>query len=55
MRRSAISRWLAQIGATVFHLLPIWGCIRVVPFATGLTGWCPMYLPFGFETCNPAR
>ena len=46
---------LAMIGATVFHLLPIWGWIEVVPLATGLIGWCPAYLPFGFKTCKPAR
>ncbi|MGQ9724369.1 MAG: YgaP family membrane protein [Tepidimonas sp.] len=28
----------------------VWGWIGVVPLATGLIGWCPAYLPFGFST-----
>ena len=30
---------LALIGAAVFHLMPVWGWIGVVPLATGLIGW----------------
>lgn len=29
-----------------------WGWIGVVPLATGLSGWCPAYLPFGLSTCK---
>ncbi|MDH4180450.1 MAG: DUF2892 domain-containing protein [Betaproteobacteria bacterium] len=29
-----------------------WGWIGVVPLATGLIGWCPLYLPFGIRTCR---
>lgn len=29
-----------------------WGLIGIVPLATGLLGWCPAYLPFGFKTCK---
>jgi hypothetical protein len=25
--------------------------IGILPLATGLTGWCPAYAPFGFSTC----
>ena len=46
---------LALIGSTVFHLLPVWGWIGIVPLATGIIGWCPAYLPFGIKTCKPAR
>lgn len=28
-----------------------WALIGVVPLATGLTRWCPLYLPFGIKTC----
>ena len=45
---------LALIGATAAGLLPIWGWIGIVPLATGLIGWCPAYLPFGFKTCKAA-
>jgi hypothetical protein len=27
-----------------------WGAIGVVPLATALIGWCPVYLPFGIST-----
>ena len=29
-----------------------WGLIGVVPLATGLLRWCPVYLPFGIKTCR---
>lgn len=29
-----------------------WGLVGLVPFATGLIGWCPAYLPFGITTCR---
>jgi hypothetical protein len=30
----------------------VWAWIGVVPLLTGLTGWCPAYLPFGLSTCK---
>ena len=27
-----------------------WGALGVVPLATALIGWCPVYLPFGIST-----
>ncbi len=42
----------ALVGATALSYLPVWGYIGVVPLATGLLGWCPAYLPFGFRTCK---
>jgi len=39
------------IGATVAGLLPVWGYIGVVPLATGLMGWCPVYPLIGLNTC----
>lgn len=32
-----------------------WGWIGVVPLATGIAGWCPAYLPFGWSTCRVAQ
>ena len=29
-----------------------WGAIGVVPLATALIGWCPVYLPFGISTAK---
>lgn len=28
------------------------GVIGVVPLLTGITGWCPAYLPFKVSTCK---
>lgn len=27
-----------------------WGAIGIIPLATGLVGWCPLYAPFKFST-----
>lgn len=27
------------------------GWIGIIPLATGLIGWCPLYRVFGFSTC----
>ncbi|MFW9615891.1 DUF2892 domain-containing protein [Aquabacterium sp.] len=50
---------IARIGAGVVLValaatgtVGVWGWIGVVPLATGLTGWCPAYLPFGLNTCK---
>ena len=39
------------IGATAAGLLPVWGYIGIVPLATGLMGWCPVYPLLGMSTC----
>lgn len=39
------------IGATVAGMLPAWGYIGIVPLATGLMGWCPLYPLIGLNTC----
>lgn len=28
-----------------------WGWIGLLPIATGLSGWCPIYTLFGISTC----
>jgi len=42
---------LALIGASLLGLIGPWGWIGLVPLATGLVGFCPAYLPFGWSTC----
>jgi hypothetical protein len=29
-----------------------WGWIGVIPLATGLVGWCPVYRLLGVRTCS---
>jgi hypothetical protein len=40
------------IAATVTGALPAWGYIGVVPLLTGLVGFCPAYMLFGFSSCK---
>lgn len=32
-----------------------WGWIGVVPLATALIGWCPLYRLIGMSTCKSAK
>lgn len=29
----------------------LWGLVGLIPLATGLLGWCPLYQLLGFSTC----
>jgi len=29
-----------------------WGWVGVIPLATGLIGWCPLYAILGIKTCS---
>lgn len=48
--RIAVGLGLIVMAAT--GTVGVWGYIGVVPLLTGLIGWCPAYLPFGFKTCK---
>jgi len=43
---------LALVTLAATGIVGVWGYIGVVPLATGLSGWCPAYLPFGISTCK---
>ncbi|HJW81542.1 MAG TPA: DUF2892 domain-containing protein [Acidiferrobacterales bacterium] len=30
-----------------------WGLVGLLPLLTGITGYCPAYLPFGISTKKP--
>ncbi|KAB2920754.1 MAG: DUF2892 domain-containing protein [Hyphomicrobiaceae bacterium] len=30
----------------------VWGWIGIVPLATGLVSWCPLYTMLGIKTCK---
>ncbi|HHI93879.1 MAG TPA: DUF2892 domain-containing protein [Gammaproteobacteria bacterium] len=38
------------IGLTVTDVIGVWGWIGIVPLATGLISWCPLYPLAGFST-----
>ena len=40
------------IGATLAGMLPAWGYLGVVPLATGVLGWCPLYPLLGLNSCS---
>lgn len=46
-----IAAGVGLIGATAAGMLPVWGYIGIVPLATGLMGWCPLYPLLGLSTC----
>ena len=29
-----------------------WGLVGLLPLLTGITGYCPAYMPFGISTCK---
>jgi hypothetical protein len=42
---------LVLIGLAATGTVGVWGWVGVVPLATGLIGWCPVYTMLGFNTC----
>jgi len=51
-RIARIGAGVALIALAATGTIGVWGWIGVVPLATGLIGWCPAYLPFGWSTCK---
>ncbi|MES2091455.1 MAG: DUF2892 domain-containing protein [Pseudomonadota bacterium] len=51
-RVARIGAGVALIALAVTGVVGMWGWIGVIPLATGLTGWCPAYLPFGISSCK---
>lgn len=45
---------LALLSLTVTGPQTMWGLVGLVPLATGLVGFCPLYRIFGISTC-PAK
>lgn len=40
----------ALVVATAMGQLPVWGWIGIIPLATGLVGFCPLYPMLGVST-----
>ena len=51
-RIARITAGVVLIGLAATGTVGGWGWIGIVPLATGLSGWCPAYLPFGLSTCK---
>ncbi|MBO7080926.1 MAG: DUF2892 domain-containing protein [Neisseriaceae bacterium] len=43
---------VALIALTLTKVIGIWGWIGVVPLATGLISFCPLYPLLGINTCK---
>ncbi len=50
-RALRIAAGAALIGLTLAGTIGAWGWIGVVPLATGLIGFCPIYPLLGLNTC----
>ena len=48
-----VVRVAVGLGLVAWALMggPVWAWIGVVPLATGLIGWCPVYPLLGMNTC----
>ena len=46
-----IAAGAALIGATLAGVIGPWGWVGVVPLATGLFNFCPLYTVLGFSSC----
>ncbi len=42
---------LALISLVFVGPQTLWGLVGIVPLATGLIGWCPLYTLLGIRTC----
>jgi hypothetical protein len=45
---------IVMVGLTAAGGMGPWGWIGLVPLATGLAGWCPLYRLFGVDS-RPRR
>ncbi len=53
-RTLRIGGGLALIAAAATGMVGAWGWIGVVPLATGLFRFCPVYPLLGINTCTPS-
>jgi len=42
---------LSLIALAYFGIVGSWGYIGIIPLATGLMKWCPLYTILGIQTC----
>lgn len=42
---------LVLLGLMAMGTIGWWGWLGIVPLATGLIGWCPVYTLLGMNTC----
>jgi hypothetical protein len=42
---------LTLIGLTLSSVIGVWGWIGIIPLATGIFKFCPLYTVFGMSSC----
>lgn len=58
MNIGTLDRWLRIIIGTVLivlaatDVLGLWAYIGIIPLATGIIRWCPLYTLLGIQTCQ---
>ena len=50
-----ISLGLLLLGLYATNVIGAWGLVGVVPLATGLVRFCPLYRLLGIQTCSVPR
>jgi hypothetical protein len=50
-----ISLGLLLLGLYATSVIGAWGLVGVVPLATGLVRFCPLYRLLGIQTCSVPR
>lgn len=46
---------LALLGLVAIGSIGMWGMIGLVPLATGLVRFCPLYRLLGIQSCSTSR
>ncbi len=50
-RLARIIAGLVLLALTVSGVIGGWGWLGLIPLATGVFGFCPLYRPLGINTC----
>lgn len=50
-RAARVILGLILLSLTVVGPQTLWGLVGLIPLATGLMGYCPLYQVLGFNTC----
>ncbi|BDY13196.1 YgaP family membrane protein [Hydrogenimonas cancrithermarum] len=50
-RLSRITAGIILVGFAMISGNPV-GWFGIIPLATGIIGWCPLYGPLGIDTCK---
>jgi hypothetical protein len=56
----SVDRWIRIIAGLIIVVAGLvfktyWGLIGIVPIATGLLRWCPLYCPFKISTAKKGK